>query len=632
MSTAAPLLKIDGLRTYFETEEGLVRAVDGISLKIEAGHTLGLVGESGSGKSVTSLTVMRLLPEAAARIAGGSIAWLGRDLVKLPAREMYRLRGRDISMIFQEPGTSLNPVFKVGAQVMETIRLHEPVTRAEARDRAIQLFREVGLPDPEVRIESYPHELSGGQKQRVMIAMALACNPKLLIADEPTTALDVTIQKQILDLLQHLRDQRGMAILFITHDLGVIAEIADEVAVMFRGRIVEYNTVENIFGSPLHPYTKGLLACRPQLQTKFRRLPTVADFMTVTDDDSGGYTIIEKSIDPARLKSLETVGRGRLLHPQSELKALGHPWEETPRGPDDAAIPEGTPPILTVQNLKVFYPIKSGFFRRTTGYIEAVNDVSFNIYRGQTLGLVGESGCGKTTTGRAIVRLTPITAGRILFDGVDITHITGPELKRWRSRMQFLFQDPYNSLNPRLTIEAMLVEPMTVHGLGTSRQDRRERAAALLKEVGLETAHLRRYPHEFSGGQRQRLSIARALAVEPEFLICDESVSALDVSVQAQVLNLLKDLQERRKLTYIFISHDLSVVKFMADMMAVMNAGRFVEFGPSEAIYAAPREEYTRRLIEAIPSASFDRIRERVAQRREARQARAAAGNASARS
>lgn len=461
--------------------------------------------------------------------------------------------------------------------------------------------------------------------------MALACNPKLLIADEPTTALDVTIQKQILDLLQQLRDQRGMAILFITHDLGVIAEIADEVAVMFRGRIVEYDTVENIFGSPRHPYTKGLLACRPQLQTRFRRLPTVADFMTVKEDGGGGFTIVEKPMDPERLKRLETLGRGRLLHPHSELKRLGHPWDETPRGPDDAAVPDGTPPILSVQNLKVFYPIKSGFFRRTTGYIEAVNDVSFHIYRGQTLGLVGESGCGKTTTGRAIVRLAPITAGRVLFEGVDITHISGPELKRWRSRMQFIFQDPYNSLNPRLTIESMLIEPMTVHGLGTSRQDRRERAAALLKEVGLETAHLRRYPHEFSGGQRQRLSIARALAVEPEFLICDESVSALDVSVQAQVLNLLKDLQERRKLTYIFISHDLSVVKFMADMMAVMNAGRFVEFGPSEAIYAAPREEYTRKLIEAVPNASLDRIRQRVAERRQARLARASAAAGSPR-
>jgi len=613
---ADAILKIDGLKTWFQTDEGVVRAVDGIALQLRAGETLGLVGESGSGKSVTSLTIMRLLPEAAARIAGGSIAWLGRDLVRLSQRAMCGIRGREIGMIFQEPGTSLNPVYKVGPQVIEAIRLHERTTLADARSRALRLFQEVGIPNPESRLDSFPHELSGGQKQRVMIAMALACNPRLLIADEPTTALDVTIQKQILDLLRQLRDRRGMAILFITHDLGVIAEIADEVAVMFRGRIVEHDTVENIFANPRHPYTKGLLACRPQLETKFRRLPTVSDYMTVAPDGSGGLTIVEKELHPARLKLLETLGRGRLLHPVEELRRLGHPWDETPRAADVAAVPAGTPPLLAVDDLKVHYPIKTGLFRRTTGYIRAVDGISFNIYRGQTLGLVGESGCGKTTAGRAIVRLLPITSGRVLFDGVDITQIRGEALQRWRRRLQIVFQDPYSSLNPRLTVEAMLVEPMTVHRLGSSRNDRRERAAALLKEVGLETAHLRRYPHEFSGGQRQRLSIARALAVEPEFVICDESVSALDVSVQAQVLNLLKDLQQHRGLTYIFISHDLSVVKFMADMMAVMNGGRIIEFGPSEAIYAAPREEYTRKLIEAIPDASLDRIRDRAAARR----------------
>ena len=612
---AASLLDIQDLRTYFETDDGVVKAVDGISFQIAPGRTLGLVGESGSGKSVTSLTVMRLLPEAATRIAGGSIAWLGRDLVQLSQREMCSIRGNDIGMIFQEPGTSLNPVYKVGPQVMEAIRLHQQVSRQEARDRTIALFHEVGIPNPETRIESFPHELSGGQKQRVMIAMALACNPKLLIADEPTTALDVTIQKQILDLLRQLRDERGMAILFITHDLGVIAEIADDVAVMFRGRIVEYGAVEEIFANPQHPYTKGLLACRPTLNTKFRRLPTVADFMTSTAKPEGGFNIVEKAMPPERLRTLESTGRGRLLHPVNELQAMGHPWDRTPRGPDAAAVPEGAAPILEVRNLRVWYPIKSGFFRHTTGHIHAVDDISFRVYRGQTLGLVGESGCGKTTTGRAIVRLTPITSGQVLFDGQDVTGIAGDDLQRWRRRLQIIFQDPYSSLNPRLTVEAMLVEPMTVHGLGSSRQDRRERAAALLGEVGLETAHLRRYPHEFSGGQRQRLSIARALAVEPEFIICDESVSALDVSVQAQVLNLLKELQEHRGLTYVFISHDLSVVKFMADMMAVMNAGQIVEFGPSEAIYAAPREEYTRRLISAIPNASLDRIRQRVAER-----------------
>jgi peptide/nickel transport system ATP-binding protein len=620
MPAASPLLQVRDLQTQFRTDEGVVRAVDGISFQLEPGHTLGLVGESGSGKSVTSLTIMRLLPEAAAQIAGGSIAWLGRDLVKLPQREMYDIRGAEISMIFQEPGTSLNPVYKVGPQVMEAIQLHQKVSREEARQRTLALFNEVGIPNPAVRMESFPHEMSGGQKQRVMIAMALACNPKLLIADEPTTALDVTIQRQILDLLRQLRDQRGMAILFITHDLGVIAEIADEVAVMFRGRIVEYAPVEQIFTAPQHPYTKGLLACRPKLETKLRRLPTVADFMTTTPRAEGGYDIVEKPMPPERLRQLETVGRGRLLHPQSELAALGHPFDRVPKTADAQCVAEGTQPVLRLEDLHVWYPIKSGIFRKTTGHIRAVDGVSFNVYRGQTLGLVGESGCGKTTTGRAIVRLTPITTGRVLFNGQDVTTIGGDALKAWRRKLQMIFQDPYSSLNPRMTVEAMLTEPMTVHGLGASRQDRRERAASLLKEVGLETAHLRRYPHEFSGGQRQRLSIARALAVEPEFIICDESVSALDVSVQAQVLNLLKELQQHRGLTYIFISHDLSVVKFMADMMAVMNAGKVVEFGPSEAIYAAPREEYTRKLIAAIPDASLENIRRRAGERKAGRE------------
>ena len=617
------LLQIDGLKTQFHTDDGIVKAVDGVSLQIEKGHTLGLVGESGSGKSVTSLSVMRLLPEAAAVIAEGSISYLGRDLVKLRQREMCEIRGDDIGMIFQEPGTSLNPVYRTGAQVMEAIRLHQDISKEEARKRTIELFREVGIPDPEVRLESFPHEMSGGQKQRVMIAMALACNPKLLIADEPTTALDVTIQKQILDLLRKLRDDRGMAILFITHDLGVIGEIADEVAVMFRGRIVEYEPVGKVFADPQHPYTKGLLACRPQLNSPFRRLPTVSDFMTATPQADGGYDIVEKPMHPGRLKLLETIGRGRLLHPKPELKTLGHSWESVPISDGMEAIDEGTQPILQLDDLHVWYPLKSGIFRRTIGYVYAVNGVSFNIYRGQTLGLVGESGCGKTTIGRAIVRLTEITKGRVLFDGDDVTTIAGDDLKRWRRRLQMIFQDPYSSLNPRLTIEAMLMEPMQVHKLGVNRRDRRERAASLLEEVGLETSHLRRYPHEFSGGQRQRLSIARALAVEPEFIICDESVSALDVSVQAQVLNLLKDLQEQRGLTYIFISHDLSVVKFMADMMAVMNAGKIVEFGPSEAIYADPTEEYTQRLISAIPDASLENIRKRVGERKARREAAA---------
>lgn len=612
---AAPVLEIDGLKTYFRTDDGVVKAVDDVSLSVATGQTLGLVGESGSGKSVTSLSVMRLLPEHAAHIEGGRIALLGRDLVTLPERQMRQIRGRDAAMIFQEPGTSLNPVYRVGDQVAEAIRLHQNVSKSEARQRALALFDEVGIPDPARRIHSYPHEMSGGQKQRVMIAMALSCNPKLLIADEPTTALDVTIQAQILDLIRKLRDERGMAVLFITHDLGVIAEIADHVAVMFRGKIVETGTVEDIFANPQHPYTKGLIACRPRLDTKYKHLPTVADFMTTTEQPDGSVSIVEKPLTDERMSQLANRGRERQLHPQPELKEMGHPFDPAMHPADTTTVPESAEPILSVKNLHVHFPIRKGVFSRVTDYVKAVDGVSFNVYRGQTLGLVGESGCGKTTTGRAILRLLPITSGRITFEGRTLSELEGAELRGVRRRLQIIFQDPYGSLNPRMTVEAMLVEPMGVHGLFLSRAERRDRAAALLKEVGLLPEHLRRYPHEFSGGQRQRLGIARALAVEPEFIVCDESVSALDVSVQAQVLNLLKELQEHRQLTYIFISHDLSVVKFMSDMMAVMNAGKIVEFGPSEAIYADPQQDYTRRLITAIPNDSLENIRRRQRER-----------------
>ncbi|MBI1345022.1 dipeptide ABC transporter ATP-binding protein [bacterium] len=608
-----PLLEIDGLKTYFDTDNGTVKAVDDLTLQLYPGKTLGLVGESGSGKSVTSLTILRLLPDVGARIASGRISFLGKDLVRMPMQEMRRLRGKEISMIFQEPGTSLNPVYRVGDQVMEAMLLHQPITRAEARAKAIDLFREVGIPDPERRIDSYPHEMSGGQKQRVMIAMALSCSPKVLIADEPTTALDVTIQKQILDLIRKLQVERQMAVLFITHDLGVIAEIADDVAVMYRGKLVEHGPVLDIFRNPQHPYTKGLLACRPRLDAVCRRLTTVADYMQTEVLDSGELVITEKTLSPERQREIESRGRGRLLHPAAELEALGYPFQpgEHPEGTQTVAASEL--PVLTVRDLKVHFPIKSGLFRRVIGHVRAVDGVSFNVYRGQTLGLVGESGCGKTTTGRAIMRLLSVTSGSIVFDGDDWAKIGGARLRQKRRKLQIIFQDPYNSLNPRLSVEEMLTEAMQVHQLGKNANDRRDRAAALLEEVGLLAEHLRRYPHEFSGGQRQRIGIARALAVEPEFIICDESVSALDVSVQAQVLNLLKDLQERRGLTYIFISHDLSVVKFMADMMAVMNAGKIVEFGPSEQIYAHPQEEYTQRLIDAIPQVSLAAIETRQA-------------------
>jgi peptide/nickel transport system ATP-binding protein len=616
----SPLLEVRSLRTHFDSEEGVVAAVDDISFRIEQGNTLGIVGESGSGKSVTSFSIMRLL-ESTGRIEAGRIALLGRDLVRLPEPEMRPIRGRDISMIFQEPMTSLNPVFTVGDQVMEAIRLHQKISKAEARAQTIGLFKEVGIPEPEQRVDAYPHQLSGGQKQRVMIAMALSCNPKLLIADEPTTALDVTIQAQILDILRRLRDRRGMAMLFITHDLGVIAEIADHVAVMLRGKIVEYGSVLDIYTRPQHPYTKGLLACRPRLDSEFKRLPTVSDFME-TRQVNGRIEVIEKAMDDSRLKSLISRGRGRLLHPKSELQAIGHPWEEVghaevAHGADKTAVAEGQPPLLQVKNLKVYFPVREGVLLRVTGYVKAVDGVSFNIYRGQTLGLVGESGCGKTTTGLALVRLVEPNDGSIVYEGADVLSLTGREMEKIRRRIQIIFQDPYGSMNPRLSIESALIEPMKVHGIGCNFAERRDRAVALLEEVGLESGFLYRYPHEFSGGQRQRLCIARALTVEPDFLICDESVSALDVSVQAQVLNMLKELQEKRGLTYIFISHDLSVVKFMADMMAVMNNGKIVEFGPSENIYSSPREQYTRRLIAATPDDGPEQIRRRQAERKQ---------------
>lgn len=619
--TETALLEIDGLKTYFHSDGGTVKAVDDLTVKIRQGETLGLVGESGSGKSVTSLTIMRLLPDVGATIEGGRIAFLGRDLVKLSRADMRHLRGKDVSMIFQEPGTSLNPVYRVGDQVAEAILLHEKMTRAAAMNRTEKLFEEVGIPNPRMSLLKYPHEMSGGQKQRVMIAMALACNPKLLIADEPTTALDVTIQAQILDLLRKLRDERGMAILFITHDLGVIAEIADDVAVMYRGKLVEYDTAKKIFTQPQHPYTKGLLACRPRLDTTRRRLPTVSDYMESATDTDGRLVITEKSISAEKLALIEGRGRGRLLHTASVLSMLGLTSTQTATTSNDttavpiAHVPEGQSPLLRVENLKVYYPIKQGLLRRTVGYNKAVDGISFDVYKGQTLGLVGESGCGKTTTGRAILRLLPITVGSVIFDGVNWSGLRGAELRRQRRRMQIIFQDPYSSLNPRMTVEAMLTEAMSVHRIGGGARDRRDRAAKLLEEVGLLPEHLHRYPHEFSGGQRQRLCIARSLAVEPDFLICDESVSALDVSVQAQVLNLLKDLQERRGLTYIFISHDLSVVKFMSDMMAVMNAGKIVEYGPSDDIYSNPQNEYTRKLIAAIPQPTIEALERRERER-----------------
>ncbi len=599
----APLLSIEGLRTSFRTEEGVVTAVQDASLAILPGRTLGLVGESGSGKSVTSLSILRLLPDRVARIEKGVIRFLERDLLQLSEREMLDVRGAQIAMIFQEPMTSLNPVLTCGNQVVEAIRIHQGVRAREARARAIRLFEEVGIPEPARRVDMYPHELSGGQQQRVMIAMALSCNPRLLIADEPTTALDVTIQAQILELLRRLRDARRMSILFITHDLGLVSEIADEVAVMYRGRIVEHGTVLEVFENPRHPYTKGLLACRPRLTSRNDRLPVVSDFMEVTELPDGTVRIVER--DPAAAREAATDGvvastaRERISRDAGGIGAALAPGE----------------PLLSVRDLSVTFPVRKGILQRVVGQIRAVDGISFDVFEGKTLGLVGESGCGKTTTGRAILRLVEPTGGSVSYRGRDLARLAGEELRRMRREIQIVVQEPYGSLNPRLTIETALIEPMEVHGIGASRAERRDRAVALLEEVGLEPRHLPRFPHEFSGGQRQRLCIARALTVGPRFLVCDESVSSLDVSVQAQILNLLRLLQAKRGLTYVFISHDLAVVRFMADTIAIMSEGRIVEAGDAAEIYANPRQDYTKRLLAAIPDDRIETIRARAAAR-----------------
>ena len=578
-----PLLEIDNLKTYFHTRNGVVKAVDDISFTVEKGEILGIVGESGSGKSVTVHTLMGLVPQPPGRIEGGTASFDQSDLLNASPEAQRALRGKRIAMIFQDPMTSLNPYLRISEQLIEPLLIHGMAEREEALKKAIAMLEKVGIRDAAERVHSYPHEFSGGMRQRVMIAMALITDPEVLIADEPTTALDVTVQAQILRLLKELQADLGVSVIFITHDLGVIAELADRVVVMYHGHIVEQGDVLSIFDQPQHPYTKGLLACRPRLESTFKVLPTVSDFLEETEE-GGEIQLSEKPDASEHIEALQQI-------------------EELEVDENDL--------LLEVTNLQVHFPERAGFFSGPTGVVKAVDGISFNVPRGSTLGLVGESGCGKTTTGRAILNLVEPTGGSVKFAGSEIAGFGAAAMLLLRKRMQIVFQDPYSSLNPRLTIEQALTEPMAVHNIG-SPGDRRDRAVALLEEVGLEARFLRRYPHEFSGGQRQRICVARALSLEPDFIVCDEAVSAMDVSVQAQVLNLLKELQSRRNLTYIFISHDLSVVKFMADTMAVMEHGKIVEQGSAESIYANPAEEYTRRLIDAIPRDSVDFIRGRV--------------------
>jgi peptide/nickel transport system ATP-binding protein len=564
------LLQIDQLHIDFAGNDGVVHAIQDLNLSLKKGETIGIVGESGSGKSVTSLAIMGLLPPQG-KITSGAILFNNKlnhekQLNSLGEKEFQHLRGNEISMIFQEPMTSLNPVHTCGMQVAEVIMLHEKLSFEAAKKRTLQIFDQVMLPRVEAIFKSYPHQLSGGQKQRVMIAMAIACKPQLLIADEPTTALDVTVQQTILDLLKDLQKVYNMGMIFITHDLGVVAQIAQKILVMYKGKTVEQGDVKQIFNAPQHPYTRGLIACKPPLNSRPERLLTVADFL----NDNQSIPFVKQV-------------------------------EQSKRTADHQKLYAATP-LLQVQELTTQFITKKGFIKPTISVLNAVDHVSFNVYKGETLGLVGESGCGKSTLGRSILRLIEPTSGKVIYNNRNLMDLNANEMLQMRSRMQLIFQDPFSSLNPRITVGNAIAEPMEVHGIAKSKDEIRAKVLKLLLRVGLTEQHYDRYPHEFSGGQRQRIGIARTLAVEPEFIVCDESVSALDVSVQAQVLNLLNELKAEFALTYIFISHDLSVVKYMCDKIIVMQKGKIVEMAEADQLYLNPQSEYTKKLIDAIPS------------------------------
>jgi peptide/nickel transport system ATP-binding protein len=548
------LISVQDLRVAFRMGKShTVEAVKGVSFDIPVNSTVALVGESGSGKSVSAMSIVRLLPENAVVGANSKILYNGKDLLRAPIEDLRSLRGKDISVVFQEPMSSLNPVFTVGDQIAEVLRIHLKLNRKQSLDRALELMTEVGIPNPKERLNAYPHQLSGGQQQRVMIAIAIACEPKLLIADEPTTALDVTVQRQIVELLAKLQQRQKMSMLFISHDLGLVGEISDSVVVMRNGVVRETGDAETIFTTPKDAYTQALLACRPRLDARPRRLAVIDDIM-------------------------------------NQRPAI---TEERVSTPADG------PALIEVKGLRKDYPLKTGLFKRSV--FSAVKGADFSLHKGRTLGVVGESGSGKTTVGMMLTRLTDATAGSIMFEGIDLATLSASQMRVYRSRIQIIFQNPYASLNPRFTIGQILMEPMRIHSIGMDDGERAQRAVALIEKVGLPPEAFGKYPHEFSGGQRQRIAIARCLTMKPEIIVCDESVSALDVSVQATVLNLLLDLQEEFGLTYVFISHDLAVVKYMADDILVMNQGEIVERGSSDDIYNRPQHAYTRQLLGAIP-------------------------------
>ncbi|MGB5079933.1 MAG: ABC transporter ATP-binding protein [Burkholderiales bacterium] len=608
------LLEVENLHVHFVTTRGVVRAVEGISYRVKPGETVALVGESGCGKSVSSLAIMRLLAKPAGRIVAGRILFQGRNLLDLTEEEMREIRGRDIAMIFQEPMSSLNPVLTIGFQIMEPLLIHLDMSMSAARERAVELIKMVGIPDPERRLDQYPHQFSGGMRQRVMIAIALSCNPKLIIADEPTTALDVTIQAQILKLMKDLSRELGIALVVITHNLGVVARYADRVNVMYAARLAEQGSAADVFAKPLHPYTAGLLRSVPRLdRPRGRKLETIDGLPPNLLDPPPGCRFAPRcaakidrcerevpplaQVEPHRYSACLRAGEMARVGPTGLGLQSANLQSPAPKTLDK------TKPLLAIRDLKTYFDVSAGLqaLRRTRSEVRAVDGLSFDIFRGETVGLVGESGCGKTTVGRTLLRLEEATGGTFAFEGTDVTHAGGQRLKDYRRKVQVIFQDPFSSLNPRMTIGEIIAEPMHVYKLVPDGRAARAKVAELLTQVGLFDYMAERYPHELSGGQRQRVGIARALAMQPSFIVCDEPVSALDVSIQAQIMNLLEELQQKYQLTFLFIAHDLAVVRHISDRVIVMYLGKVMEIADRDALYAEPLHPYTKALLDAVP-------------------------------